>query len=47
MIFRSTAQKWLIADGSVGVEVGLSSRDIHATAAFSPLGPVQYRRLRV
>ncbi|GAB7354836.1 hypothetical protein MBLNU459_g5216t1 [Dothideomycetes sp. NU459] len=32
-----TAQDWVIADGAVGVFAGFSSRDIRATASFTPL----------
>ncbi|KAK4625612.1 putative beta-glucosidase G [Fulvia fulva] len=45
----TVSQQWTIYSGSVGVAVGLSSRDIQATTTFTPIGaaaPGSYRHRR-
>ncbi|KXT02631.1 hypothetical protein AC578_1161 [Pseudocercospora eumusae] len=46
------SQQWTISPGTFGVEVGLSSRDIHAMASFTPIAEAEastytYRPRRV
>lgn len=44
----STSQEWLIPSGSIAAHVGLSSRDIHATASFTPIAAASsYKPRRV
>ncbi|SMQ49196.1 unnamed protein product [Zymoseptoria tritici ST99CH_3D1] len=41
------AQDWVIDPATINVHVGLSSRDIHTTSSFEPLGPTAYRPRRM